>query len=125
MDVGTARHQPLFMNAGVARQQEEIPLEAVTAVIARGRAPADDLAIGVLGPGVGAIEGLVLLEAAVLVVGQGAVGLGPVGMHGHPLRPVHGGGAEPGRGLPGEDEHLPLIGEAVLPGQAVLAVHQG
>ena len=28
-------------------------------------------------------------------------------------------------GFAREDEHLPLIGEAVLPGQAVLAVHQG
>ena len=125
MDVGTARHQPLLVHARVARQQEEIPLEAVAPVIVPHRAPADDLAIGVLGPGVGAIERLVLLEAAVLVVGQGTVDLGPVGMHGHPLGPVHGGGAEPGRRLPGEDEHLPLIGEAVLPGQTMLAVHQG
>ncbi len=108
VDVGAARHQPLLIDLRIARQQEEIPLEAVAAVIATGRAPADeDLAIGVLGPGVGAVQRLVLLEAAVLVVGQGAVGLGPVGMHGHPLRPVHGGGAEPGRGFAREDERLP------------------
>ncbi len=73
------------------------------------RPPANDLAEIVGLARVGAADGLFIaagigLDAAVLVVGQGAISLDPQRIGGHPFRTVHRGGTDFRSGHAGEDE---------------------
>src|SRR5690606_19697269 len=75
--------------ARIARNHEQFPAEGGGGVVAARLGPADDLAVGVLGAGVGRVD---LGLGAGAVVGQGEIDLARVGIDRAPFRPVHLGG---------------------------------
>ena len=110
--VDVVRARPfVVVDQGIARDHEQIPGESAGEVIASIGPPPHDLPVDVLRARIGSADGSgvaagIGLHSAVLVVGEAAIDLGPAGVGRHPFRPVHGGRADRGGGLPGVDADL-------------------
>ena len=87
--------------------------------------PANDVAHGVVGAGVGGIHGWAIGLAALAVVGQRAVDPAAVRVDGQPFGPVHLGSAQEVTGLTRFDDHFGLIGKTVGRCERALGVDQG
>ena len=85
--------------------------------------PANDVALRVVGTGVGRIHGRLVGAAAVAVVGQRGVDPALL-VHGNPLGAIHLGGAQQVAGLAGLDQHFALVGKAVGGCERAFAMRQ-
>ncbi len=97
----------------IAGDDVEVPCERGGCMVAAVGHPAHDLAVLVLLPRVGSahrrqVAARIGLDAAVLVVGEAAVGLGLVRVGRHPFGPVHGRGAHRRGSLAGVNADLSL-----------------
>ena len=110
----------------VAGQHEQIPGVVVGGVVgvrarAARRDQLDDMAVEVFRPGVGRVE---LVGRHLLVLGHDGIDAAGHRVGLHVLRAVHRRGAQRIGGKAGLEQHLGLLGKAVLGGQRALAMHQ-
>ena len=90
-------------------QQKQFPLEGGGGRVIALFPPAQNMAVLIVPARVGAVDGLIVAAATLVVVGQGNVNLPVIRLHRHPFRTVHGGGAEQVGGAAGLDQHLGLV----------------
>ena len=110
--------RPVGRDGRVSRQHEDVPDERGLVEIA-GVPPADDVAVDVVGTGVGRVD---LGRGAVGVVGEGDEDLELLVADVDPLRAVHLGGADGVGCGPGVDQDVGLGGEA---GQGRVGLGEG
>ncbi|KWV88797.1 hypothetical protein PFLmoz3_01692 [Pseudomonas fluorescens] len=109
------------MHAGVAGHHEQVPGEVRGTVVIGVGFPAQDLAVDVFLPWVGAAHRLALF-AALGVVGQGAIDLAVGGADHDPFRAVHACGFHHAGGQARMNQHLGLVGETAAGVDAVFAM---
>ena len=113
-----------FGHGRIAAEHKDVPLKPAGLGITVLLAPADDMAIDVLGAGIGRIDCRSLVRTTVAVIGERAVDLLRGRVHRDPLRTVHLRGADfvcRGAGL---YHDLRLAREAGTGVETMLTVHQ-